>query len=315
MNTKNNTISRCFIWRRLHSLTGLWLVLFLIVHLLANSQASLFVGENGAGFVKAANDIHNLPFLSLIELTLLGIPFFIHVVWGVQYLFTGEYNSYRIDDSKPYLPYPRNKAYTWQRVTSWILLFLIAIHVIQMRFMEAPTYAAQGTDTNYMVRLEADKGLYTLAARLGVTLYDEHKIKMVKQQIDSFPLTAESQIPEELIRAQQERQAHEWLRALLKRPLQPGQVIAVSENFGTAELLMVRETFKSPAMLILYTVLVLSACFHAFNGLWTFMITWGVTLSAASQNIMKRIALFLMALISFLGLAAIWGTYWINLKQ
>lgn len=32
-----------FIWRRAHSLTGLWLVLFLIEHLLTNSQAALFL--------------------------------------------------------------------------------------------------------------------------------------------------------------------------------------------------------------------------------------------------------------------------------
>jgi succinate dehydrogenase / fumarate reductase cytochrome b subunit len=93
------------------------------------------------------------------------------------------------------------------------------------------------------------------------------------------------------------------------------QVTALSPNFGTAVLLMVRETFKSPLMIFLYTVFVLAATFHAFNGLWTFMITWGITLTAASQQLMRKCAVVLMVLISFLGLAAIWATYWINLKS
>ena len=91
--------------------------------------------------------------------------------------------------------------------------------------------------------------------------------------------------------------------------------MTVANSFGLAELLIVRETFKMPIMLALYTIFVLSACFHAFNGLWTFMISWGVTLTALSQVIMRRIAYALMAIVAFLGLAAIWGTYWINLKQ
>jgi succinate dehydrogenase / fumarate reductase cytochrome b subunit len=49
--------------------------------------------------------------------------------------------------------------------------------------------------------------------------------------------------------------------------------------------------------------------------LWTFLITWGITLSPLSQNGAKKIALFLMGGVAFLGLIAIWGTYWINLKQ
>lgn len=62
-------IPKAFIWRRLHSLMGLWLVLFLIEHLLTNSQAALWLGDNGRGFVNMVNAIHNLPYLEVIELT------------------------------------------------------------------------------------------------------------------------------------------------------------------------------------------------------------------------------------------------------
>ena len=76
-----------------------------------------------------------------------------------------------------------------------------------------------------------------------------------------------------------------------------------------------RDTFKNPLMILLYTGLVLAACFHAFNGLWTCMISWGITLTARSQQLMRSFATFLMVVIASLGLAAIWGTYWFNLTH
>src|ERR1700719_477349 len=81
-------IPQAFIWRRAHSLTGLWLVLFLIEHLIVNSQAALFVGDNGNGFVNAVNSIKDLPYLPVIEIFLLGVPFLIHGLWGIKYLLT-----------------------------------------------------------------------------------------------------------------------------------------------------------------------------------------------------------------------------------
>jgi succinate dehydrogenase / fumarate reductase, cytochrome b subunit len=317
MSESVSRIPQAFVWRRLHSLMGLWLVFYLIIHLLANSQAALLIGENGSGFVNAVKDIHNLPYLPVLEIILLAIPFGVHIIWGIKYLWTGEFNSYRTDGSKPSLPqYPRNHAYTWQRITSWILLVLIAAHVVHMRFMEAPAYAYKGSHTDYMVRVNADPGIYTLSKRLGVTLYNPQKVEEEKKRLTTLSESQnKSDTPEALIQAQKIEQEREWIKALEKRPIHEGQVIAVAKDFGTAELLMVRETFKIPVMLLLYTVLVISACFHGFNGLWTFMITWGVTLSAAAQNFMRKISTFLMLLIAFLGLAAIWGTYWINLKQ
>jgi succinate dehydrogenase / fumarate reductase, cytochrome b subunit len=321
-------IPHSFIWRRLHSLTGLWLVLFLIEHLLLNSQAALFFGDDGNGFIKGVNSIKALPYLSIIEIILLGIPFFIHIVWGMKYLFTGKFNSFGDTGKDPYLPqYPRNRAYTWQRITSWILLVGVIAHVIQMRFMEYPESAQLGLSRDYMVRLGLDDGLYTLAERLDLRLYNNELIELQRNKFaseknissefakknDEVYLKNEHSL--DLIYAQKKQQEERWLAALKKRPLHSGEVIAVTKDFGTAELLMVRETFKMPLMIALYTIFVLAASFHAFNGLWTFLITWGVTLTQASQRIMLKISTGFMILIAFIGLSAIWGTYWINLKQ
>ncbi len=310
-------IPKAFIWRRAHSLTGLWLVIFLIEHLLTNSQAALFIGDDGSGFVSAVNFLKGLPYLPVIEISLIGIPLLIHGIWGIRYLFTGEYNNFSTDGSAPALgQYPRNQAYTWQRWTSWILLVGIVAHVIHMRFLEYPTSAQLGTEHFYMVRLDNDSGLATLSRRLGFEVYDQAHIQQIEQSLASRPpVEVTQETPEALIAAQKSREEQAWLKALQKRPLNAQQVLGVSQSFGIAELLMVRDTFKNPTMILLYTGLVLAACFHAFNGLWTFMITWGVTLTANSQRGMRKLAVVLMVLIAFLGLAAIWGTYWFNLKH
>lgn len=313
MNTY--AIPKAFIWRRLHSLMGLWLVLFLFIHLLTNSQAALLIGDDGAGFIKSANDLEALPYLRILEIIFLAIPFAIHAIWGIAYLFTGKFNSFNTDGSKPSLPeYPRNQAYTWQRITSWILLVLITLHVVHMRFMEAPISVQKGAEKYFLVRIENDPGLYTLAARLDFNLYDSNQAsRQIKLNTNEKIPNGDS--PQALLQLQQQNQEKEWVAAFQKLPLNHDQVIAVAKNFGTAELLMVRNTFKMPLMLILYTVLVLSSCFHAFNGFWTFMIKWGATLSPSSQRRMRKFANIFMFLVTFMGLAAIWGTYWINLKQ
>lgn len=277
-----------FIWKRLHSLTGLFFALYLFEHLLVNSQAALWIGDDGSGFVEAVNAIHRLPFLPFIEIFLLGVPIALHTFLGVRYLMTSAPNSAITDGSKPSLPhYPRNHAYTWQRVTSWILLLGLIFHVIHMRFVEYPASAKQGSEHLYMVKLKEDSGLRTLSNRLDVKIYD----------------------------SEQTEEASPWWNALQKNPLQPQEVIAVASSFGTAELLVVRETFKMPLMIAIYTIFVLAACFHGFNGLWTFMISWGINLTQRSQKLMRGFSNFLMLLVAFFGLAAIWGTYWINLKQ
>lgn len=277
-----------FLWKRLHSLTGLFFVLYLFEHLLVNSQAALWIGDDGSGFVEAVNAIHRLPFLPFIEIFLLGVPIALHTFLGIRYLMTSESNSSRGDGTKPSLPqYPRNHAYTWQRITSWILLFGLVFHVIHMRFMEYPTFAKDGSEHHYMVRLNEDAGLRDLSKRLDVQIYDAGQINA------SSP----------------------WFTAVQKKPLQPGEVLAVASSFGSADLLVVRDTFKMPLMIAIYTIFVLAACFHGFNGLWTFMISWGINLTQRSQKLMRGLCNFLMLLVAFFGLAAIYGTYWINLKQ
>lgn len=330
------TIPRAFVWRRLHSLMGLWLVLFLTEHLLVNSQAALLIGENGRGFVEMVNSIHNLPYLEVVEVTLLGVPIFIHLVWGIKYLLTSKPNAYKSDGSKPSLPeYRRNRAYSWQRITSWILLITLVAHVVKFRFLDYPVSVNQGTTSSYFTRVSLDNGLYGVASRLGVSLYDsaaiqKEKDKLHERSAESALVEAaeayaadtstqpQSYDPQKAViiqSAQKFEQKAAWVSGLATLALKPGEVIAVSPDFGTASLLAVRDTFKNPLYILLYTIFVLAACFHAFNGLWTFLITWGIVLKMTAQRKMASVAIGLMVLVALLGLASIWGTYWINLKS
>lgn len=328
-STQTNTIPRAFLFRRLQSLMGLFIVFFLIEHLLTNSQAALLFGDDGSGFVQAVNFIKNLPYLPVIEIMLLAIPFSIHIIWGLHYLFTSKQNCYGKNGGKtPHLPhYLNNHAYTWQRLTSWILLIGILGHVWQMRIANYPTSAKVGHTTYYAAAVSTDPGIYTVAKRLNVTLYTQEEIKKEKGaestgRLGAFLATIKhsftSNTPpssEELLKKQEQEQKRAWLEALESWPLKPHEVIAVADNFGTIELMLVRDTFKSPTMIAFYTLFVLAACYHGFNGLWTFCITWGLTLTKKSQRQTRFLTTGLMALIAFLGLAAVWGTYWMNLKQ
>jgi succinate dehydrogenase/fumarate reductase cytochrome b subunit len=182
--SNEHRLPAAFIWRRLQSLMGLFIVFFLIEHLLTNSQAALLIGDDGSGFVRGVNFIKNLPYLPAIEIGLLGIPFFIHIVWGIHYLLTAKPNSYGDSGKEPYLPhYPRNHAYTWQRLTSWILLIAIAAHVAQMRFIDYPASAKRGATTYYAAPVSLDEGIYTVAKRLNVALYTAQQIQHERQQL------------------------------------------------------------------------------------------------------------------------------------
>jgi succinate dehydrogenase / fumarate reductase cytochrome b subunit len=333
MSTQTTTLSRPFALRRIHSLFGLWIVIFLVEHMLTNSQAALLIGENGEGFIRAVNFIKNLPYLHVIEIVLLGVPLLYHMVLGIRYLFTSKMNAYSSGGNKPALQrYGRNHAYSWQRITSWILLVGIIAHVAYMRFYMYPIEVDMGKEEAYFVRIKMDPGLYTVSSRLGVRLYNKQEIGEFKERVRSQEgeleaLSKGANATEEegstiyeqktddlLTHYQNLEEQKAYLKGLEKRKIEGNEVIAASRDFGTATLLIVRDAFKSIFKSILYTIFVLAAVFHGFNGLWTFMITWGIVLKMRSQSTAVNVCIACMVLVGFLGLAAVWGTYYLNLR-
>jgi len=117
-------LSRTFILRKLHQITGIMpLGFFLLEHFYTNSKAL-----NGpAAFNTAVVDLQSIPYILLIEIGGIFIPLIYHAVYGM--VITVEMRPNNL-----HYPYARNWFYTVQRVTGFILFFFITFHVLNFRF-------------------------------------------------------------------------------------------------------------------------------------------------------------------------------------
>ncbi|MEP6848748.1 MAG: hypothetical protein ABI999_07815 [Acidobacteriota bacterium] len=116
--------SKTFLLRKLHQITGIVpLGLFFLVHIYTNSTA-----VNGAGvFNKHVQDIHDMPYLILIEIFGIFVPLIFHSVYGV--IISSEAKPNAVDYG-----YARNWFYILQRATGIFLFFFIFFHVLNFRF-------------------------------------------------------------------------------------------------------------------------------------------------------------------------------------
>jgi succinate dehydrogenase / fumarate reductase cytochrome b subunit len=327
MAIQSAKIPKEFIFRRLHSLMGFWFLLFLMEHLFTNSQAGVYFINHQNWFVRSVDFLQNLPYLHFIEIGLLGIPIFYHAAWGIVYMLSSKSNSFHSNGTTTLMKTGRNRAYTLQRISAWILALGIVLHVLQMRFFEYPAKF----QNKFYAPIEMDAGLYELANRLGVELYSqesiekekiklgelEHKMELVQARYDEKQkeVTANEYDQEmaTIYETLQKRDAlREHVKGLESKRLDKDEVMCVSKSFGNLELLNVRETFTSPLLCILYTIFVLAAVFHGFNGLWTFLITWGIILSNKSQSSWVNVSYGLMFVLGVLAMMSIWGTYFLG---
>ncbi len=316
---------REFIARRLQSIAGFFFLLFLCEHLFTNSQATLFLGDDGKGFIDAVNWIHSLPYLQVVELTFIALPLLVHVWFGIERIRMAKINSVPSDGTKTSLEYKRNIAFTWQRITSILLIVLIGLHVLYMRFLKEPKTVHYGVFSEHFVKVDIDPGLYSIAPRLNLMLFDATMIKRAEDVLKSQalpllqePLFERPSFNAALADAVKKDEHIDLERRFVAQmsKLNPAQdeLVVMCDSFGTASLLMLRDTYKSIWMCGIYSLFVIIACFHGCNGLWTFAITWGVSLSARSQKLVRIASNALMALLIFFGLACVWGVYWINLR-
>lgn len=315
---------REFMARRLQSLAGFAFLLFLCEHLFTNSQATLFLGDDGKGFIDAVNWLHNLPYLQVLELTFIALPIAVHTWWGIKRLCIAKINSIPSDGHNPSLGYPRNVAFTWQRITSVLLIVAIGLHVYYMRFAKEPHTVSYGVYSEHFVKLSVDPGLYTLAPRLNLKLFDKNMINHADSSLESQHSLLQKSIfqravfnPDVAQKIKNDERItleKHYIAAMKKLAPDANEVVAMCDSFGLASLMVLRDTYKSALFCILYSLFVIMACFHGCNGLWTFAITWGVSLSESSRNMVRLVSNILMGLLIFLGLACIWGVYWINLR-
>ncbi|SDC25173.1 succinate dehydrogenase cytochrome b558 subunit [Shouchella lonarensis] len=67
---------------------------------------------------------------------------------------------------------------------------------------------------------------------------------------------------------------------------------------------MMADILSSPYMLAFYIAGVVSATFHFANGLWSFAVSWGITVSPRSQQVMTYVSLIVFIVLTYIGLAA-----------
>lgn len=60
-----------------------------------------------------------------------------------------------------------------------------------------------------------------------------------------------------------------------------------------------------PLLLAVYVIGILAACFHFSNGLWSFLISWGITVGPRSQRVSSILCLGLFVLVSFMFLLSL----------
>ncbi|WP_340371811.1 succinate dehydrogenase cytochrome b558 subunit [Peribacillus sp. FSL E2-0218] len=70
---------------------------------------------------------------------------------------------------------------------------------------------------------------------------------------------------------------------------------------------MMAEIFSNPFMIVFYIVGIISAIFHFANGLWSFAVSWGLTVSPKSQKIMTYVTLIIFVLLSYIGVSAVFA--------
>ena len=155
-----------FLLRRLHSLSGIIPVgAFLVVHLYTNSLAAW----DARAFDKHVKEIHDIPYLPLVELLLIFLPIAFHAAYGVAIAMQGRSNAAQywwLD----------NWRYTLQRVTAWIALLFLVLHLLHFRFAHwigGPEY--QATIARGMTPFDLTQWGFVdgtpLATWLWVTLY------------------------------------------------------------------------------------------------------------------------------------------------
>ncbi|WML55068.1 succinate dehydrogenase cytochrome b558 subunit [Neobacillus sp. PS3-12] len=81
--------------------------------------------------------------------------------------------------------------------------------------------------------------------------------------------------------------------------------VQIQFNGAEAGYDFMRNIVHNGYTLVLYMIGILACIYHFVNGMWTFLITWGITVSVKSQKIAEYIAVCLFIVLAFVGIRAI----------
>jgi succinate dehydrogenase / fumarate reductase, cytochrome b subunit len=65
--------------------------------------------------------------------------------------------------------------------------------------------------------------------------------------------------------------------------------------------------FQNGAMIVFYVIGLLSATFHFSNGMWSFLVSWGITIGPRAQRISTYVWLVFFVILSYIGLSAMFA--------
>ena len=190
-----------FLLRKLHSLSGIIPIgAFLAEHMLTNSMA-VFGPDR---FNKSVHALHELPYLTLLEVFGIFLPIAFHALYGIKIAMSAELNTHAY-------PYMANRRYTLQRITGYIAFLFIIVHLMKFRFAHLVGWGPSFLDPN---------------------------------NVDKFEITRNGLM--------------HWTPWGVHVP--------------------------AAATLTLYVIGLWAACYHFANGIWTFCISWGITVGEKAQK-------------------------------
>lgn len=130
---------RSYLWRRLHSLTGVLPVgAFLLFHLFENLGALGGAEHYDAGIAKLASLLPQ-PYFFAVEVGVIAVPLLFHGLFGVFLALEGRPNVGAY-------PWRRNYFYVLQRVSGVLAMVYLAYHVLALRVMVTLMQAGGGVE-------------------------------------------------------------------------------------------------------------------------------------------------------------------------
>ncbi|WP_053218983.1 succinate dehydrogenase cytochrome b558 subunit [Virgibacillus senegalensis] len=83
----------------------------------------------------------------------------------------------------------------------------------------------------------------------------------------------------------------------------------IAIGLGTAELnySLMENILTQPFMFWFYIIGVISTTFHFANGLWSFLVTWGFTITPRSQRVATYATLIVFLAVTYIGIRAIFA--------
>ena len=158
MSASRGLVDPSFLWRKLHSLSGIVPIgAFLAEHFWSN--AYLLVGH--ARYDTVGQDLQTIPFRLAVEAGVIWLPLLYHSLYGFYIWYRGQSNVVQY-------PWVGNWMYTLQRWTGLIAFFFILWHVYTTRIITA------GRSNSSTVQHDMASNLYVAFYIIGVLAASTH---------------------------------------------------------------------------------------------------------------------------------------------